>query len=240
MPSGRSRVHVARTLAARRYYTPPSLPHTGDLIAFDPSIRAAGVAHFCAGHLKSAARFVISDPTIECPACDGKSKSCARCEGKGKVTADDATRALRMAQQIATWVLSKSIVPRMFATEWPQAYGVGRSECDPNGLMPMVAVIGNLTALLFQIAAQSNRGFEAVSYKPAEWKQGSRDKKAIAADINTRLSRDERALLPNTLTDEWDACGVGLYHLGRFAPVRVTPGAAKPSSIADIVKGLPV
>ncbi len=186
-------------------HTPRTLdPTLGDVIAFDPSIRSAGIAHFAGGRLRSVGRF-----------------TCAPESGES-----DGARALRMAQKAASWVTYRGIVPRIFASEYPQIYGVGVSVADPKTIVPMAAVVGFVGGMLFSVAAASNVGYDCITYLPSEWKQGTRNKEEIRHDIKTnRLKPDELALMPATLTDEWDAVGVGLFLLGRFKPIRMLPGA---------------
>lgn len=179
-------------------------PTLGDVIAFDPSIRSAGIAHFSGGRLRSVGLF--------------------KCAPEGGES--DGARALRMAQKAASWVTCRGITPRIFVSEYPQIYGVGVSVADPKTIVPMAAVVGFLGGILFSVAAASNVGFDCVTYLPSEWKQGTRNKDEIRYDIETnRLKSDELALMPKGTSDEWDAVGVGLYLLQRFKPIRVLAGA---------------
>ncbi len=183
-------------------FTPRDLM-LGDVIALDPASRFAGVAHFAGGKLQSVGR-------LKCLPEPGDT---------------DASRCLRAAQKVLTWVVEREIAPRYLVTEFPQVYGVGASKADPNDLTPMACMVGAVAGMLFSVAASLNVGFECTSYLPRVWKQGTRDKEEIRADVTTRLAPDELILMPASTTDEWDAVGIGLYALGRFAPVRSFPGA---------------
>lgn len=53
-------------------------------------------------------------------------------------------------------------------------------------------------------------------YSPKKWK-GSVPKKIHHKRIDAELSEQERSLMPSkAIHDVWDACGLGLYHLGRM------------------------
>jgi hypothetical protein len=193
------------TMLGDKDYTPRN-PRLGDLIALDPSIKSVGVAHFRAGTLAGVKRI--------------------RCNPEPDETSGQ--RCLRMSQKVLSWVVDQDIVPRELVSEWPQIYGVGVSEADPGTIVPMAGVVGCVSGMLFAVAAQHDVGFECVTYLPREWKQGNRDKPAIKADVITRLSPTELEYMPDGVTDEWDAVGIGLFRLGRFNPVRLFHGS-KPS-----------
>lgn len=178
-------------------------PMLGDLIALDPSERSAGIAHFRGGALLAVGR-------IRCVAEIGETH---------------VSRCMRISQKCLTWIISRDIAPRMLVTEFPQIYGIQASRADPNDLTPMAAMLGFVGGMLFSVATAHNIGFSCISYLPREWKQGTRNKEEIRADITTRLSVDEREIMPTTTTDEWDAVGIGLYALGRFKPMRAFAGA---------------
>lgn len=110
--------------------------------------------------------------------------------------------------------------------EWPQIYqrDSGKTKGDPNNLLPLAAICGAVAALAWPA--------DVIPIRPAAWKgQIPKTTKTgdnpIAARALARLSSDERALLSGRKLphDVFDAIGLGLHWLGRFARKRVFPGA---------------
>lgn len=92
--------------------------------------------------------------------------------------------------------------------EWPQIYKGSRE--DPNGLLPLAAIVGGVLAFAWASTAL---------YKPREWK-GSVPKKIHQPRILDALKDHERGILeeiPKTYRhNAVDAVGLGLWASGRM------------------------
>lgn len=110
--------------------------------------------------------------------------------------------------------------PDRLVIEKPRIYqrGAGVTKGDPNGLRPLLQLIGYL--------AHAYRGTELIEVEPAQWK-GQAAKEATRAMSARRLSPAELAVIPPRLAhDGWDAIAIGLWGLGRFERKRVFHGAS--------------
>jgi hypothetical protein len=183
------------------------------LLAVDPSVRSPGAALFdSAGHLVACTRLLI---TLEVsPKLEGQ-------------------RWLAVALAIANWVAKQGRRPSELVYELPQIYTWSKSKGDPNDLIGLAGVGAALSGIY------SNA--RVTTPKPDEWVQGT-SKVCVACKgkakkkcktcegsawktprgqrIRSRLSAAELALVPDQ-NDAIDAVGIGLFVLGRLAPVRV-------------------
>jgi hypothetical protein len=108
--------------------------------------------------------------------------------------------------------------------EFPQAYRGGKSKGDPNGLLRLAHLVGQL-----------NTAGKAELVAPATWagQVPKATSKALAGSspralrIRAALSEAERALVDWTCDDVIDAVGIGLWALGRLKPRRRYPGATE-------------
>ena len=107
--------------------------------------------------------------------------------------------------------------------EYPQIYAPGQSKGDPNDLPPMVGIDVGLACLFPRVPVQS--------YFPREWAGATTKAKSGDAwlsprgqRVRQRLSASELAVLADVRVthDVIDAIGIGLHHVGRFAPRRWT------------------
>lgn len=139
------------------------------------------------------------------------------------------------ARAVAQWVLRGTHrAVSTLALEIPQIYsrGGGRSKGDPNGLLPLFGV---------DVALATIYDYAEVKYgTPHEWKGGTHKPKKITDEyiitkrVIERLAPVEREVIawPHAhagkvfkyeIEQSWDvsdAIGIGLSHLGRFAPHR--------------------
>lgn len=97
------------------------------------------------------------------------------------------------------------------AIEKPQVYRQSRLKGDPNDLIDVAIVVG-------QVMARVDR--PADLYRPRDWK-GTVDKNVMCRRIESRLDVNERASvwLPKAKSlqhNVWDAIGIGLHHLKRL------------------------
>lgn len=175
-------------------------------LAIDPGIRGTGVALFDREGVLIRAAYV---------------KNVAR-------VGNHAREAASMAWAVVSWLADftgdlaePGNALLELAVEWPQVYAsrirAGVSEADPNDLLALTAVDAGIVALL---------DCPAASYLPAEWK-GQLTKDACHERIRTRLDAAELTAM-NDVTgalahNAFDAIGIGLHHLGRFARRRVIP-----------------
>jgi hypothetical protein len=172
------------------------------LVAIDPGIRGCGVAVF-EGYFLTEAAYVKS-PVLE---------------------GNDAAAAVSMASWVvgSLGLLSRHITE--LAVEWPRIYAsrirAGLTKEDPNDLLALTAVDTALAALLSPV--------KTVSISPSEWK-GQMKKEPCQARIVSRLSPRElvvaeaaAAAAKSKAHNLFDAIGIGLHHLGRFARKRVIP-----------------
>ena len=112
-------------------------------------------------------------------------------------------------------------VPAQLVIEKPRIYnrGAGITKGDPNGLRPLLQLIGYL--------AHAYRRTELIEVEPATWK-GQAKKETTRAMSERRLSAAELAVIPPRLAhDGWDAIALGLWGLGRFERKRVFHGASE-------------
>lgn len=132
-------------------------------------------------------------------------------------------RCRRVASLVFKEVTAKVNRVDTLVIEWPQVYSVSKSKGDPNDLLPLVGM-GMYFAANFDNA-------ELITPTPRTW-LGGQIPKATTGDpwnsargqrIASRLSDAERACIIVS-HDALDAVGLGLWHLGRFAPRRLLPG----------------
>lgn len=103
--------------------------------------------------------------------------------------------------------------------EQPCIYAHERfKEKDPNDLLPLRA-IGGALAMFYESPAN------IVQYFPPEWKQNMPKGAGFEKRVMDRLTGSERANIKDhprsIMHNVFDAIGLGLFHLGRFKPVRV-------------------
>lgn len=174
------------------------------VVALDPGMRRPGLAIFAGGTLVHAASF--PEPAAR------------RCVDR----LDRAMSAAHLIYSATVEVIGDTPVD-LFASEFPQIYGAGYSEVDPNTLLPMVLQIGALAALL---ACEQHRTF-----LPRDWTLGtSKDDGAKrrrlpssrARLIGKNLTPREKQLYEGDADpDATDAIGIGLFALGRLRKGRV-------------------
>jgi hypothetical protein len=162
------------------------------LLSLDPGLRGCGVALFRDGVL-TACSYVKNPET----------------KGAGP----DAV--LKMADAVYDWSLKEGgVLTPEIVFEHPQAYTAGHSKGDNNDLFPLVGVAYALATMCHPVT----------KVLPREWK-GQLEKDACHARIRSRLSPAELAVFESVkghfAHNAWDACGVGLHHLGRFERTRV-------------------
>lgn len=165
------------------------------LVSVDPGIRGCGVAAFEDGFLVAAA-FVVAS----------RSKD------------SRASGAATTARAVVEWLIGRGADE--LAVEWPRVYATairrGDSKADPNDLLPLAGVDAAIASIL--------GGVPVYSYVPSEWK-GQMPKDVCQRRVKTRLSLAESHIAETATSgasghNVWDAVGIGLHHLGRFAPQR--------------------
>lgn len=192
------------------------------MLCVDPGKSSAGVALFRDARLQSA--------------------TCLRL---GKDASTDITaRAVELAEAIYAWArdavcehfagpAGNAVIPgvcvnaiRALVVECPQVYTRGKSKGDPEDLLPLVALCGALGA---RFSASRHDSIVLHTYRPRDWK-GTVDGDIMCARIEARLRETGEldAVRERTKTfrhNAIDACGIGLYRLGRLNRERVFPGA---------------
>lgn len=172
------------------------------ILAVDPGIRGCGCALFTnEGRLFKAA-YVVS--------------------GIEKVV-NPVAAAVTMSIAVARWADDWAV--NQLAVEWPRVYasrlrsGSMHGE-DPNDLLPLAAVDGAISSL-FDV--------DTAFYAPSDWK-GQMTKEACLERINNRITGEEMHAVARAVIEAgakvhnlWDAVGIGLFHVGRFAKKRVIP-----------------
>jgi hypothetical protein len=135
-----------------------------------------------------------------------------------------------MAREVVSWVGIRSR-PREVVVEWPQVYRASKSPGDPNDLIGLAGVSMCIAGILTTASLSRNEALGIFSYTPATW-AGQLPKSKVKKIASPRGKRIEAALTVDELRffkpfdhDAVDAIGIGLYHLGRFLPNRVFPGA---------------
>lgn len=182
------------------------------MLCVDPGKSSAGVALFRDEKLQSAT-----------------------CTRLGKDASTDITaRAVELAEAIFTW--TRRTLEDAWKGDWhdidalivecPQVYTRGKSKGDPEDLLPLVALCGALGA---RFSAPGNEPIVLQTYRPRDWK-GTVDGDIMCARIEARLRETGEldAVRERTKTfrhNAIDACGIGLYRLGRLNRERVFPGA---------------
>jgi hypothetical protein len=185
---------------------------TGELFALDPSLVKPGAALFRGGKLVAAERVKI----------DADLKSLPFGE-----------RCMRVAESLMRWGMGHNMNPRTLVYELPQFYDsrAGKSKGNPNDLRGLIATANAMAGMLSFAMAARDISLVVLAVEPDEW--AGQVPKATTGDpwasprgvrIKSRLSDDEvTTILPSH--DALDAVGIGLHTIGRFAPVRVFPGA---------------
>jgi hypothetical protein len=184
------------------------------LLTIDPGMNSPGVAVFQEGReaLVAAGRVLMSWELAELPAGE---------------------RWLRVAKEIVAWFVSKvgpaACAGPTIVFECPQWYSRGKSKGDPNQLVGIAGVAANVTGLLQPRAILSPTPAEWIGQLPKTCKTcGANKKKCLVCKgsswntprgqrIRSRLSEAELALVPDQ-NDAIDACGLGLWSLGRLTP----------------------
>lgn len=183
------------------------------LLALDPGANSPGVALFDNGRLLAADRV----------------------SGSAYKDWEDGQRWLGVARSIVDFVQIAS--PQWPVTgvvfERPQWYAKAKSKGDPNQLAGIAGVAANVTGIL----SCYFRSLVVQSPTPAEWIgqlpktcpachankkkcpecRGSAWNTPRGRRIRSRLTPAELALVPDQ-NDAIDACGLGLFKLGRLTP----------------------
>ena len=172
------------------------------------------------------------DPGMGHPACavfkDGRLVDCMRIAGSLDTTADPAMRSCVVADGVMAWFSARDFdLLDEVAMELPQFYSRKKSKGDPNKLALLVLVCGAVAARM-----RTEYGCAITCYHPGEWagqlpkstKRGEALTSPRGLRVVSKLSDAERGALADD-HDSVDSVGIGLHHLGRFAPVRVFPGA---------------
>ncbi len=162
------------------------------LLSLDPGIRGCGAALFEDGRL-------VACDYVKNPVKKG----------------DDFEAILAMARQVHDWVLvNHGNGPFDLVAEWPRIYTVSKSKGDNNDLLPLVGV----GCAVATFATSATRVF------PHEWKH-QLSKEVCHQRIRNRLTLPEMIVLEDALArakslahNTLDAVGIGLHHVGRFAP----------------------
>ena len=171
------------------------------LLAIDPSIAAPGAAVFVDAVLVWAGYLTIRKDDRQI---------LDRCELAARRLVDSAVHAF-------PWRTLSHVV-----VEFPEVYADTR--VNANELLKLAAMAGAATARVVEIADGRP---EISSPRPREWcknlpkcKSGSYWKSPRGARVQSRLSPAEFALVPDQ-KDAGDAVALGLWRLGRFAPINV-------------------
>lgn len=160
------------------------------LVSIDPGLRVCGVAFWRGGTLLRA----------------GLAKS------EAPASARDAAAWAGMIDGASKWIARNWTEwdEQEYAIELPQVYDRSRSKGDPNDLIQIAAVVGEMSRF--------GAGQRTI-YRPREWKSTVK-KEVMCRRVEGRLSVEERARveLParSLQHNVWDAVGVGLHHLGRL------------------------
>ncbi len=159
------------------------------LLALDPGIRGCGVALFTEGRL-------VACDYVKNPVTKG----------------DDFDAILAMGRAVLGRL--QGYGPFDLIAEYPRVYLAAKSKGDNNDLLPLVGV-GAVVATFAN---------SAVRVYPASWK-GQLPKDVCHARIRSRLDAAELVILEaaakrakSLAHNMIDAVGIGLHHLGRFAP----------------------
>lgn len=188
-------------------------------LAVDPSLTKPGAALFDGQVLLRAAR-------VRIPAL--------------KEVLDPGDRAAWVAQLITSWVgvLNR---PAIVVYERPQIYRSARSKGDPNDLIGLAEVGAGIVGY-YRGIAMLDRDYSPPQVRaptPAQWigqlpksEKGDPWDSPRGARIKSRLSPEE-LLLVESKHDAVDACGIGLWSLGRLERIRVFPGATSASGGGD-------
>lgn len=182
----------------------------GDLLAFDPGAEHPACALFRGGLLVAAERVRLDPEWAELP---------------------PVSRAVRVAEACVRWGIGREAEPRVLVCEHPQVYRAGKSKGDPADLILLSAINGAVAGILSLALAARDVGLVIHSPTPGEW--AGQLPKSTTGDawasprgqrVRSHLSEAEVLLVQST-HDAIDAAGLGLWALGRLAPVRVFPGA---------------
>lgn len=166
------------------------------LLALDPGIRGCGVALFREKTLVKAAYV-------------------KNAEREGNRASAKAT----MAREVVWWVTDSEADYRDISVAYElmvSRYSRQQQKGDQNDLIALAEIAGRVCGFCRCVG---------VDYKPEEWK-GQMDKAAAHKRIDERLTPAEKAVIvtAGSLTHNvLDAIGIGLHHLGRFAPKKVYP-----------------
>lgn len=190
------------------------------LLAVDPSVRSPGAAFFLDNHLVACARVIVKDDQRE--------------------NVSEGARWLGVANTLLAWASKHGALAHGVLTlvyERPQIYTWSKAKGDPNDLIGLAGVGAALSGRCAALVPQ----FNVITPKPDEWVQGTSKvcpvckgkakKKCKICEgsawktprgqrVRSRLSPAELALVPDQ-NDAIDAVGIGLFVLGRLAPIRV-------------------
>jgi hypothetical protein len=189
----------------------------GFLLSIDPGIRGVGAALFDMQTAMGAnpAGVLRAASYVRNPAKEGNGpRECAT-----------------LARAVDLWLgqFLLSLGKPFYATddldtivlEWPQVYRQGQLKGDPGDLLPLAGVDAAIAALAPSV--------EIKHYLPREWKGQLPKGVVFEGRVLDRLTTPELAILNETLKgltpslhhNVFDACGLGLYTLGRFDQKRV-------------------
>lgn len=191
---------------------PVRVEPVGDLLAFDPGADHPAVALFRCGVLRSSERLRPDASWAQLCVLD---------------------RSIRIATAAIRWAMALDADPVALVVEHPQVYRGGKSKGDPADLLLLATINGALGGVLSYAVAPRDRALVVLSPTPGEWAgqlpkatKGDPWKSPRAALVRDRLSPAELEVVQST-HDAIDACGLGLWALGRFDVRRVLPGVVE-------------
>lgn len=158
------------------------------LVSVDPSIRSTGRALWIDGVLTHVERW--------------------------RTVGGDAVTPAERARSVARWLPTAERWD--LAIELPQVYAPGKGGGPARDLISVALVVGACAAVC---------PGEVSTYEPRTWigalpkaTSGDPRESPRGARIWSRLTEAEREVALGVLQhDAWDAIGIGLHHLGRFA-----------------------
>lgn len=202
----------ARRPRAVRRPPPTRVPLATELLALDPGVLHPAAARFSGGKLVRAARTPVA---------------------AGLAALGTGQRALEIARAAAHWArtleAARGLPPLTHVIyEFPQIYRETKAAgVRPNDLTKILAAaattVGMVAARCDTLAVFSPFPADVWDRMPKATEGDPRDS-VRGGRVWDRLDEAERAVLELT-HDAFDACGLGLFLLGRFERVRVFAGA---------------
>lgn len=185
------------------------------LLALDPSIVSCGVALFRDERLCAAT-------TIK--------------QAKGRTKDPAIARCLEMSLLVAEWALDLiawDAYALEMCTEWPVIYPPGKGKPAPSRSLPGLSGVATGVAALL---SRAHPTLTTSGHTPKDWSMGTK-KEGPSGTLkdwrkSTRYHRVRKRFASSSVEfsiwqaqvkthDAMDAVGIGLYHLGRFDPVRI-------------------